>query len=558
MDRRTVLAILLIIGVVFATPVLFPGKPRVAAPPVAVPTDPAVAATGSQAVTPGQAPLSTPAIPRATAVEDSTAPMAQAEPPREVTIADSLSRTVLTTAGGALRSVTLSTYEALDKSGRKVALTSGSTPLLSYRWFSGQDTVRFSDHVLAVAEAGNQTTFRGTLGAAGPTVELRYTPVRDSLRIRVEGSVLGAGGASAGGFLLIDLPSTFQSFEADSNSDHTALAYAVKSGTRNAEGVPFGSLDPGERKIIQGPVTWAVAKNKYFMLGLLADSGNTQFGEARITGGARTSRTATVAHGTVIAQLGTNGRFAFELYTGPQQYQRLLSLGRDFENSNPYGGFMQGVVQPFATIVMRVLLWMKATLGWGYGWLLVLFGVMVRLLMWPLNQGAMRTTIKMQRIQPELNALQQKYKGDPAKLQTEMMRIYKEHDMSPFSAFAGCLPILLPMPILFALFFVFQNTIEFRGVPFLWLADISLKDPFYIVPLLMGVSMFVLSWIGLRNSPPNPQAKMMAYVMPVMMTVLFANWASGLNLYYAVQNIAALPQQWLIANERGKAAKAKG
>ena len=118
--------------------------------------------------------------------------------------------------------------------------------------------------------------------------------------------------------------------------------------------------------------------------------------------------------------------------------------------------------------------------------------------------------------------------------------------MSPFSTLSGCLPMLLPMPVLFALFFVFQNTIEFRGVPFLWLADISLKDPYYIVPMLMGVSMFVLSMIGMRNSPPNPQAKMMAYMLPVMMTVFFLNFASGLNLYYAVQNITALPQQWLI------------
>jgi len=286
---------------------------------------------------------------------------------------------------------------------------------------------------------------------------------------------------------------------------------------------------------------------------MLPDSANEQFVEAQITGGAKTSRFATRAHGTVIARLPAGGDFGFDLYAGPQQYQRLVSLGRDFENSNPYGGWLQGVVQPFATIVMKVLLWMKGTLGWSYGGLLVLFGIAVRLLMWPLNQGAMRTTMKMQRIQPELNAIQTKYKSDPQKLQAEMMRVYKEHDMSPFSAFAGCLPILLPMPVLFALFFVFQNTIEFRGVPFLWLADISLKDPFYIVPVLMGASMFVLSWIGLRNSPPNPQAKMMAYVMPVMMTVLFANFASGLNLYYAVQNVAALPQQWMIANERAKA-----
>ena len=114
--------------------------------------------------------------------------------------------------------------------------------------------------------------------------------------------------------------------------------------------------------------------------------------------------------------------------------------------------------------------------------------------------------------------------------------------------------MLLPMPILFALFFVFQNTIEFRGVSFLWLADISLKDPFYILPIAMGLSMFVLSWVGMRNVPPNPQMKMMAYLMPIVMTVALLNFASGLNLYYAVQNLAALPQQWLIANERAKTA----
>ena len=130
--------------------------------------------------------------------------------------------------------------------------------------------------------------------------------------------------------------------------------------------------------------------------------------------------------------------------------------------------------------------------------------------------------------------------------------MYKEHGMSPFSAFSGCLPMLLSMPVFFALFFVFQNTIEFRGVSFLWLADISLKDPYYILPVVMGLSMFLLSWVGLRNSPPNPQAKMFGYMMPAMMMVVFLNFPSGLNLYYAVQNIAALPQQWLLAKERAK------
>jgi YidC/Oxa1 family membrane protein insertase len=213
---------------------------------------------------------------------------------------------------------------------------------------------------------------------------------------------------------------------------------------------------------------------------------------------------------------------------------------------------MQGIVQPFATAVMQLLLWIKERTQLNYGWVLIIFGVAIRILLWPLNQRAMRSTMKMSAIQPEMAAIQKRYKEDPAKLQSEMIKLYKDHGVSPFSMFSGCLPMLLPMPFLIALFFVFQNTIEFRGVSFLWLPDISVKDPFYILPLAMGVSMFLLSWIGMKGQAPNPQAKMMAYIFPPMMTILFLNFASGLNLYYAVQNVAAIPQQWLLARERAK------
>jgi YidC/Oxa1 family membrane protein insertase len=108
------------------------------------------------------------------------------------------------------------------------------------------------------------------------------------------------------------------------------------------------------------------------------------------------------------------------------------------------------------------------------------------------------------------------------------------------------------MPVLFALFFVFQNTIELRGASFAWLPDLSRPDPLYIIPVIMGLSMFGLSKVGQMNMPPNPQAKMMLYIMPVMMTFLFLNFASGLNLYYAVSNIASIPQQWILARERQK------
>jgi len=361
-----------------------------------------------------------------------------------------------------------------------------------------------------------------------------------------------ARGIPSPAFLLTDLPTGFLSQERDSTDDHRHLAYASRAPIGGAERIDFRKPDPGERILRQGPLTWAVAKSKYFLVGMIAvDTAASPLAELQVTGAPRVNREATRAMATVISPLGPDG-VRFELYAGPQEWERLVAMGREFEHTNPYGGWISGLVQPFATIVMKVLLWMKRTLRIEYGWILVIFGVAIRLAMWPLNSKMMRSSIQMQRIAPLVQQAQEKHKGDPEKQRAAVMKVYQDAGISPFAPLAGCLPMLLPMPILFALFFVFQNTIEFRGVPFLWLPDISVADPYYIVPLVMGGSMYLLSWIGMRNTPPNPQTKMMSIIMPVMMTVFLFNFASGLNLYYAVQNIAALPQQWLIANERGK------
>jgi YidC/Oxa1 family membrane protein insertase len=190
---------------------------------------------------------------------------------------------------------------------------------------------------------------------------------------------------------------------------------------------------------------------------------------------------------------------------------------------------------------------MHQFLHMGYGLVLILFGILVRLLLWPLNQKAMMSSVAMQAVQPLMKDVQTRHKDDPARLQQEMLKLYKEHKVNPLG---GCLPMLLPFPILLALFFVFANTIEFRGVAFLWLPDLSLRDPYYIIPVVMGASMWALSKLGQMGMPPNPQAKMMTTVMPIMMTVLFLNFASGLNLYYAVSNLISLPQQYIINQAR--------
>lgn len=458
--------------------------------------------------------------------------------------------------GAALIGAQMTQYPALKDRGRTkgepVELATATDALLSFRLVVPGDTVRLDREIFRTTrtEEGDRTIVRYDATVAARAVTITYSFLPDSYRVNVAAQV---SDAPTNAFLLVDLPPAFRSSEADTSEDHSHLAYAYKPDAQAAKGIAFRSVDPGEREILPGPHTWVVAKSKYFLVGVLSPKGKPGFAELDVTGGVRTAKEATRAQATALVPL-VNGAAALEVYAGPQEFTRLVAMGREFETSNPYGGWLQGIVQPFATIVIKLLLWMKATFGLSYGWILVLFGIAVRIILWPLNQKAMRSSMAMQRLQPEMQALQAKHKGDPQKLQTEMMALYKSHNMSPFSSLSGCLPMLIPLPVFFALFFVFQNTIEFRGVSFLWLPDISVKDPFYVLPILVAITAMILSWIGMKGIKANEQQKMMMYLMPAMMLFIFLSMASGLNLYYLVQNVASLPQQWLISRERGKQA----
>ena len=191
--------------------------------------------------------------------------------------------------------------------------------------------------------------------------------------------------------------------------------------------------------------------------------------------------------------------------------------------------------------------------------MLILFGVIVRLATWPLNARAMRAQMKNMAIQPQLQArvkeVQAKHRDDPARMNQEMMKVYSELGVSPLSMMSGCVPLLIPMPVLITLFFVFQSAIEFRGTSFAWLPDLSLQDPYFILPLFLMVSMFGLQYVSTKLSgmEQNEQMRMMMYTMPLVMGFVFFVMPAGLNLYYASTNVASFPQQILIARERKRA-----
>lgn len=539
MDRRLALALLLSGLAVIVSSMLFPPAPRRAAPPRAVDS----VGTPRDSMPAADSAISPPEI--------AVSPTVQAAAADTITVQTQRAIYHFSTRGATPVGVTLKDYRALNRDSGAVRLVRDGAQLLDYGVIAGRDTlwldqVMFAADVFGSPDAADSIVFRGATSLGN--IELVYD-------LDAEGYLLGLRGQlpPSATQLIITIPRGLRSEEANVADDRRHLAFALQPLRDDTRSVDFSKLDSAEIRRENGPFMWVASKNKYFLLALLTPEGGPPFAAAYLVGAPRERGTATTADAHVVVPV-EGGAFSLEVYAGPQEWRRLQGLGRNMENANPYGGFMRGVVQPFATIVMRMLLWMHDTLRLSYGWVLVVFGIVVRIILWPLNQRAMRSSLKLQAIQPEMAAIQKKYRTNPQKQQEEMMRIYREHGMTPFSMFGGCWPMLIPMPVLFALFFVFQNTIEFRGVSFLWLEDISLKDPYYILPFIMGVSMYVLSWIGMRNSPPNPQAKMMSYMFPVIMTVALLNMAAGLNLYYAVQNVAALPQQWLIARERARRA----
>ena len=551
MEKRLLLALVLAAAVIIVSQKLFPAPIT----PKTATVDSTVAARVED--TASQKP---PAAQTPTAVEPSKAQrpdstrLASAEIPSGDTITATAPKAIyrFTSAGAAPLDVTLSDYHFLPKSSKNIVLGRPGTRLLSYDLVIGKDTVHLDKVDFAVDSSSlaskKEISFAANVDSSKVVISYAFAPTGYLANVR--GSVTGPGSA---GELLIRLHHGLPFVEADSTDDLRNLAYVVKPVRGDVNSISFSKLDSLQPKVEPDSLTWVASKNKYFLLALISTQPARPFAAAVFTRGPhQPTKTVTTADGLILQPLNKNGEFAFQLYTGPQEWRRLHQMGQDLDHVNPYGGFFRAVVQPFSNIVMQVLLWIHDGLRINYGWVLIIFGVVVRLLLWPLNQGAMRNSLKLQRIQPQLQEIQKRYKSNPEKLQAEMGKLYKDHGMSPFTPLAGCLPMLIPMPVLFALYFVFQNTIEFRGVSFLWLPDLSQRDPIFILPAVMGLSMYVLSWISLRASPPNPQAKMMAYVFPVMMVVFFWRLAAGLNLYYAVQNLATLPQQWLIARERAK------
>ena len=233
---------------------------------------------------------------------------------------------------------------------------------------------------------------------------------------------------------------------------------------------------------------------------------------------------------------GGEAVYSYEIYLGPKVITLLKELNVAAEEVVSYGWF-----DPIAKILLRfVNLTHKVTNNYGVD--IIIISILLKILFWPLTKKSYVSMKEMQKVQPEMAMLREKYKGDKARLNREMMDLYKRRKVNPLG---GCLPMLVQIPIFFALYWALMGSIELRHAPFiLWINDLSYRDPIYVSPLLMGASMVWQQKMTPTMGDPR-QAKMMMF-MPIIFTFIFLSFPSGLVIYWLVTNILTIGQQYII------------
>ncbi len=330
--------------------------------------------------------------------------------------------------------------------------------------------------------------------------------------------------------------------------------YVYQGGELASQGAIRTGRDPVPRQQLNGSTQWVAMRTKYFTAAYISESDKPAVYGALSAEAVPFNDPANGDSESITRYYMAIGYDAREpakmtLYLGPLSYFIIKDLDVDLQRTMNFGF---SLIRPISKLVLRALVFVHDYIP-NYGVVMILFAVFVRIITNPLTKKSAISSQKMQLVQPKVKALQEKYKGNPQKLNQEMMALWKKEGVNPLG---GCLPLLIQMPVLIALFMVFRTTIELRGQPFvLWIKDLSVPDVVYTLPfsiplygsgvtilaIIMGVSMFIQQKIS--GASANPQQKPMMYMMSGMFFLIFNQFPSGLNLYYAFSNILSIFQQ---------------
>ena len=371
--------------------------------------------------------------------------------------------------------------------------------------------------------------------ASGLTVEKRYRFTRGGYAIGLEQVVTNGSAAEWRGAEYVRIKRHSHEversmFNVDSYSFDGPIVY---NGDKSEKLKRDDLLEDGKYEF-SAQQGWFGSIQHHFLRAVVPTPGIDYKYDVGITGEVATS--SAIRRGLIAISPGNSETFSTTLFVGPKLQKQLEAIDKTLKLTVDYG---------WLTIISQPLFWLLSFVhgfvaNWGVAIILVTF--LIKLAFYKLTESSGRSMAKMRNLQPRMKALQDRYKDDKPALSQAMMDMYKREKVNPA---AGCLPILIQMPFFLAFYWVLLESVEMRQAPFaLWITDLSTRDPYFILPLIMGVAMFTQQ--KLNPAPADPvQAKVMQ-IMPIMFTVFFAFFPSGLVLYWVTNTLLSIAQQWKV------------
>ncbi len=479
--------------------------------------------------------------------------------PKEITIETDLFTAIISEDGGAIKSFILKEYKEThvkDSTGMQLVKTDVSQGApLQFSWGSVIGTQVLYDsgkESLKLSSDASKGELRMTVQAAnGLTIERLYSFTNDSYLIGLSIKVKNTSAALVQGIPQLHLVNKhFLGVDSPAESFLFAGPAAFLNGALKE--VPADEFKDGP-KTLQGAIEWAGYEGNYFLCGLLPIEGS---GVSFTMQGNNDLTKMLLAGSLDTLQPGAEKEYKYNVFYGPKKLTMLKELGYNLDQSINFGWF---------DVIAKPTLWL---LNWfytyfhNYGVAIILVTVLFKAVFWPISQRGMKSMKNMQKLQPKMVKIKEKYKGDPTKMNQEVMNLYKTYKVNPLG---GCLPMVVQIPVFFALYKVLLMGIELRHAPFmLWISDLSAPDRLWlgfdipylgglpVLTLLMGASMFFQQKLSPTTADPT-QAKIMMF-LPVIFTFMFLNFASGLVLYWFVNNLLSILQQVLINRDAKKTA----
>ncbi len=527
-----------------SAPVGAPGASSTAGVPL--PATAAAQASGAQAL-PGQAgalPAAAPATVAAAAGE-------------QVTLTTDVVKATFDSQGGRLVRLELLKYTDQEDRSQNVVLFDTSAKRLYQAqtgFVSDQQGLALPNHFTAMTAApgprtlegnANELTLRFESAEQGGVKEVKtYTLRRGDYGIGVQNELVNGSAAAINPHLYLQLARDGNPPPGESSFYSTFTGPALYTSNKHFQKIDFKSIDkraPGEEPShdTKADNGWVAMVQHYFVAAWLVD-GNAprEFRTVKVDNN-QYAISMVVPMGTVAP--GSSKSLSATLYVGPQEEHKLAARATGLELVKDYG-WLKILAEPLFWLLDKL----HGFLG-NWGWAIVALVVLLKIGFYWLNASAYRSMAKMKAVNPKVTEMRERYKDKPQQMQQEMMRIYREEKVNPLG---GCLPIVVQMPFFIALYWVLLSTVEMRNTPWIgWIHDLSVRDPYFILPLLMTASTMFQTW--LNPTPPDPvQAKLM-WFMPLAFSVMFFFFPAGLVLYWLTNNILSIAQQWFINKRLG-------